>query len=136
FIPCPTLFRSRQLVDASLPEHWARLGPHEGVAQQERHAAIAPVILLDMDFRLGPYETRALQAQAIDPPFGPHIEIGIDAPLMVQHEKAPGVGAKDPRAIAVESRQMLRIVRFHQRSEEHTSELQSRENLVCRLLLE
>src|SRR5690606_42085695 len=26
--------------------------------------------------------------------------------------------------------------RFHPRSEEHTSELQSRENLVCRLLLE
>src|SRR5690606_41378987 len=25
---------------------------------------------------------------------------------------------------------------FHERSEEHTSELQSRENLVCRLLLE
>src|SRR5690606_39406001 len=28
------------------------------------------------------------------------------------------------------------IQRRHQRSEEHTSELQSRENLVCRLLLE
>src|SRR5690606_40362036 len=26
--------------------------------------------------------------------------------------------------------------RWHERSEEHTSELQSRENLVCRLLLE
>src|SRR5436309_15031701 len=30
----------------------------------------------------------------------------------------------------------LRIRRPEQRSEEHTSELQSRENLVCRLLLE
>src|SRR5215475_15604555 len=28
------------------------------------------------------------------------------------------------------------ILHFHIRSEEHTSELQSRENLVCRLLLE
>src|SRR5690606_39422948 len=28
------------------------------------------------------------------------------------------------------------LVRVHRRSEEHTSELQSRENLVCRLLLE
>src|SRR5690606_39442916 len=28
------------------------------------------------------------------------------------------------------------LARFHGRSEEHTSELQSRENLVCRLLLE
>src|SRR5690606_39957136 len=30
----------------------------------------------------------------------------------------------------------LPIVKFSVRSEEHTSELQSRENLVCRLLLE
>src|SRR5690606_41044580 len=31
---------------------------------------------------------------------------------------------------------VVRIVRIGGRSEEHTSELQSRENLVCRLLLE
>src|SRR5690606_41364155 len=30
----------------------------------------------------------------------------------------------------------LRVVHLYLRSEEHTSELQSRENLVCRLLLE
>src|SRR5690606_42086631 len=30
----------------------------------------------------------------------------------------------------------VRLPGFRQRSEEHTSELQSRENLVCRLLLE
>src|SRR5690606_39447671 len=30
----------------------------------------------------------------------------------------------------------LLMMIFHSRSEEHTSELQSRENLVCRLLLE
>src|SRR5690606_26385568 len=36
---------------------------------------------------------------------------------------------------ALESRQRP-LVRLHLRSEEHTSELQSRENLVCRLLLE
>src|SRR5690606_40354247 len=35
-----------------------------------------------------------------------------------------------------QSRQMDRSSRRHRRSEEHTSELQSRENLVCRLLLE
>src|SRR5690606_26899999 len=33
-------------------------------------------------------------------------------------------------------RQHIRLVRPELRSEEHTSELQSRENLVCRLLLE
>src|SRR5690606_40473552 len=32
--------------------------------------------------------------------------------------------------------QLAKVRRFLQRSEEHTSELQSRENLVCRLLLE
>src|SRR5690606_11001725 len=32
--------------------------------------------------------------------------------------------------------QLLKNVYFYRRSEEHTSELQSRENLVCRLLLE
>src|SRR5207302_8814586 len=31
---------------------------------------------------------------------------------------------------------VLRVPQAHRRSEEHTSELQSRENLVCRLLLE
>src|SRR5690606_40159431 len=30
----------------------------------------------------------------------------------------------------------LKLLVFHFRSEEHTSELQSRENIVCRLLLE
>src|SRR5690606_42095145 len=39
-------------------------------------------------------------------------------------------GAFDPAAAVVELDEGLR------RSEEHTSELQSRENLVCRLLLE
>src|SRR5690606_39456535 len=34
------------------------------------------------------------------------------------------------------SRAVTRPVPLHWRSEEHTSELQSRENLVCRLLLE
>src|SRR5690606_40219947 len=31
---------------------------------------------------------------------------------------------------------LLQLKQYDQRSEEHTSELQSRENLVCRLLLE
>src|SRR5207302_10444082 len=45
------------------------------------------------------------------------------------------VDIEDPRLGIVEQR--LRAVAHHRhRSEEHTSELQSRENLVCRLLLE
>src|SRR5436309_5091585 len=39
--------------------------------------------------------------------------------------------------IDVRERRLLQNIRAHNpRSEEHTSELQSRENLVCRLLLE
>src|SRR5690606_41769565 len=45
----------------------------------------------------------------------------LGADLLAQHHHAGGAGLAD------EARQ---------RSEEHTSELQSRENLVCRLLLE
>src|SRR3712207_8583224 len=42
--------------------------------------------------------------------------------------------AADPRRAALELREVVR--RVAQRSEEHTSELQSRQYLVCRLLLE
>src|SRR5690606_41903757 len=38
--------------------------------------------------------------------------------------------------IVMVNRQTERVFGYEQRSEEHTSELQSRENLVCRLLLE
>src|SRR2546427_1765382 len=54
----------------------------------------------------------------------------------------PGGGAADPRArgrlAAARRREARRVfgVQRHARSEEHTSELQSQSNLVCRLLLE
>src|SRR5690606_40319810 len=41
-----------------------------------------------------------------------------------------------PHAVDRELQTGFPIVHLHKRSEEHTSELQSRENLVCRLLLE
>src|SRR2546430_12071042 len=41
-----------------------------------------------------------------------------------------------PRAFSVTATASLRTFRNEQRSEEHTSELQSQSNLVCRLLLE
>src|SRR5690606_39782836 len=44
-----------------------------------------------------------------------------------------GRGLRDIRALSAEVEVLPRV---HGRSEEHTSELQSRENLVCRLLLE
>src|SRR5690606_9320388 len=49
--------------------------------------------------------------------------------LRVDLDPIPGVGWAQVREVAL-------VVRDTLRSEEHTSELQSRENLVCRLLLE
>src|SRR5438105_7322288 len=40
------------------------------------------------------------------------------------------------RLIAIDGCRMYRVTLGHRRSEEHTSELQSRVDLVCRLLLE
>src|SRR3712207_7058576 len=68
---------------------------------------------------------------------------------LLEHEAVPGgepregVGARDPAA-AVRRRHGVRVVGGRlrpviapeDRSEEHTSELQSRQYLVCRLLLE
>src|SRR5690606_40464291 len=83
---------------------------------------------------------------------GRHVEhVGLGAPLRVQrqrhlvllHQQVDGAGlviqvadpADPPDALAsTGGGQALLDARV--RSEEHTSELQSRENLVCRLLLE
>src|SRR3712207_7857343 len=46
-------------------------------------------------------------------------------------------GSMTIRALIVEDEQdLVALLRLHLRSEEHTSELQSRQYLVCRLLLE
>src|SRR5690349_21897259 len=59
-------------------------------------------------------------------------------PLPIE-ELDPDVVAGRPAAVADQVREVLLRtgrVRFQERSEEHTSELQSRRDLVCRLLLE
>src|SRR5260370_14897462 len=64
-----------------------------------------------------------------------------DALPICQHQVA-GVGLAHGHAIAVaghacdEVEVIDLVVHLHERSEEHTSELQSHLNLVCRLLLE
>src|SRR5690606_41136720 len=54
--------------------------------------------------------------------------------------KLPAAGHATPAVYEIEGKQFLVIAcgggKGTKRSEEHTSELQSRENLVCRLLLE
>src|SRR5690606_39551372 len=63
-------------------------------------------------------------------------------PAAIERIHAPiglSIGAASPAEIAVAVlAQIIEALRSRglQRSEEHTSELQSRENLVCRLLLE
>src|SRR5688572_31944460 len=60
-----------------------------------------------------------------------YAEIGQDAPVRAVHLRQHGVfGMREHE----QARQMVGIVEH--RSEEHTSELQSQSNLVCRLLLE
>src|SRR3712207_7882004 len=57
-----------------------------------------------------------------------------------QHRRAADVGLEAQQGVAEEAGQHLRHHRearhLRPRSEEHTSELQSRQYLVCRLLLE
>src|SRR5690606_42158214 len=55
-----------------------------------------------------------------------------------RHHRAPGLDHALDQAGAIAIRHIRGLVRVpdDQRSEEHTSELQSRENLVCRRLLE
>src|SRR6266508_5600109 len=60
----------------------------------------------------------------------PHLALGADAPAVGLHHR-PGDGQADPGATVV-----ARPSTIDPRSEEHTSELQSRGHLVCRLLLE
>src|SRR3712207_7137834 len=47
-----------------------------------------------------------------------------------------GLGVRDDAGLVVLERRVERLAEGHGRSEEHTSELQSRQYLVCRLLLE
>src|SRR5690606_40904046 len=95
-------------------------------------------------FRLSPYTTlfRSQQAGA-----GLHqqaVGVTVVAALELDDGIAPGEAAREPdgahRGLGARADQThhldRRQARADGRSEEHTSELQSRENLVCRLSLE
>src|SRR5690606_40718655 len=62
-----------------------------------------------------------------------HAREGEDAGVRAQ---ALGRGGRHPRHRDARGARQVRLAVLEGRSEEHTSELQSRENLVCRLLLE
>src|SRR5256885_5683578 len=89
---------------------------------------------------LFPYTTlfRSLAARLL----GGHVVDRAEDRPRVGHRAALGQGARDPEvgdlgvAVAIDEDVLRLEVAVHDRSEEHTSELQSPCNLVCRLLLE
>src|SRR5690606_41828357 len=73
----------------------------------------------------------ALPISALDPLHGPHPDDGRDAAVHLRRDLQDG-----QRPEGSDRRGHHAGLHRGLRSEEHTSELQSRENLVCRLLLE
>src|SRR2546428_7853413 len=99
--------------------------PHE-VGHQRRSEGTGAVYVLGERFSVGPLEREVMQA------FGLAVVVGAHDAGMLH----PGAVARFPqeafdrRGVAPQARAQ------YLRSEEHTSELQSRSDLVCRLLLE
>src|SRR5690606_41847596 len=89
--------------------------------------------------------TTLFRSQRIEQPFVPGLPCGERAAVVPVVEEDAGVVQPRsfsffelPEGIGLGTCEVARLVAFvavHGRSEEHTSELQSRENLVCRLLL-
>src|SRR5690606_39782000 len=77
------------------------------------------------------HEHRAASLQSFDV-----IEDGTVELELVRHAAVVALAAAALREIAVDDEDASEAGGDEPRSEEHTSELQSRENLVCRLLLE
>src|SRR2546421_9726689 len=77
---------------------------------------------------LFPYTTLFRSISLMTIPLLPRLDLHFDA-----------ISRRRQRASCIRSeraRRILRLVEIKNRSEEHTSELQSRSDLVCRLLLE
>src|SRR5690606_42098182 len=72
-----------------------------------------------------PYTTLFRSGHALGHPDQRGLAGGVQRTFLARHPRGDGAAdVDDPAAVR------------HDRSEEHTSELQSRENLVCRVLLE
>src|SRR3712207_7089045 len=86
---------------------------------------------------LFPYTTLFRSVQVPEPGVAVHevVVLVLLAPQRVLGETR-AVRVRDERAELVRVAAQVEVVRLAVRSEEHTSELQSRQYLVCRLLLE
>src|SRR2546427_10026705 len=95
------------------------------------HGAVAPAgRRLSVDPRIAPnFHSPAVDVE--DPVVG-HPAMGVEAGLLFTIESETRDGDLDDQGGA----RRMRVEEVPRRSEEHTSELQSQSNLVCRLLLE
>src|SRR5690606_41331393 len=85
------------------------------------------------DLARDPQREQAVQADGVEVrAFEPVLALGRAAATAGDEPAQVGVAS----AILDQQHQLEAVVEAELRSEEHTSELQSRENLVCRLLLE
>src|SRR5258707_9993666 len=99
-------------------------GIHEGRA--ERAGKAAPLGLYEIDVRLA-VDLRPAEEEDVDPALPREVE-----------QLARALGERVALTLLQQGNSQGRIflLQKRQRSEEHTSELQSRQYLVCRLLLE
>src|SRR3712207_8722622 len=67
--------------------------------------------------------------------FGAFVDVGVHQDGLVHISAMSNTFVRDPRAVAKPG-DIVRVKVLEVRSEEHTSELQSRQYIVCRLLLE
>src|SRR5438445_5886536 len=71
-----------------------------------------------------------------DPPPTEISTLSLHDALPISRARSPRAAGSDPCGARGAARARPRVARRLERSEEHTSELQSRQYLVCRLLLE
>src|SRR5947207_10450460 len=78
----------------------------------------------------------AASVAATAPAGGQSVQYRSAAGVEYRAQRDTGAIARAESALAADPRSVERIVQLGVRSEEHTSELQSHSDLVCRLLLE
>src|SRR3989449_4779897 len=121
--PYTTLFRSHEIVD---PHSACEVGLDEREAVRKRKGELRDRV------RAGLCDVVSGDRCGIEIP---HVVVD-EVLLDVAHHLERELGREDAGVLALVFLQNVRLHRAANRSEEHTSELQSRLHLVCRLLLE
>src|SRR2546427_5054482 len=108
------------------------------VLHEPQHADGVVELALPAPLLLAPQRERARRQHRVDAPrpVGPADHARLAARARARIARAPGIEQRDARAPPSEMPGRPAAEGAGPRSEEHTSELQSQSNLVCRLLLE